>query len=175
MTELQGEFIKTRLEKERETREKHKLELQIEKLNKTIEKKEKATEEGGGGVWGGYDVIERYKEELGKEQMKNKNTDKAKEFIEATVEKQQMEMEEQNVKINLLVTENYKNESVIRKLEMQISQLHNKNDKLVKTNEQLIKKQKVLEESIISLEDQEEDLNVSIKCQCINQLIIIYV
>jgi len=163
MTQLQGEFIKTRLEKERETREKHKLEHLIENLNKTIEEKDKATEEKIKELSEYNDVIERYKEELGKEQMKNKNTDKAKEFIEATVEKQQMEMEEQNVKINLLVTENYKNESVIRKLEMQISQLNNKNDKLVKLNDQLMRKQKVLEESIISMEEQEEDLNKKIE------------
>jgi len=161
MTELQGEFIKTRLEKEREAREKRKLEQKIEKLNKAIEDKEKATEEKIKELSEYNDVIERYKEELSMEKMKSKNAGKAKEFIEETVEKQQMEMDEQNVKINLLVTENYNNESLIRKLESQISQLNSKNDKLTKINEQLLRKQKTMEETIASLEDHEEELNVS--------------
>ncbi|ORX50755.1 hypothetical protein BCR36DRAFT_55931 [Piromyces finnis] len=159
LTEIQGEFIKVRLEKEREIREKHKMEGQIEKMNETIEEKEKATEEKIKEISACNDLIERYKEELSKEQMKNKNSDKAKEFIEASMEKQQAEMEEQNVKINLLVTENYKNESVMKKLEMQITHLQNKNDKLIKYNDQLIKKEKMLEECIASQEEREENLN----------------
>jgi len=162
ITDLQGEYVKMRLERERESRDMRKLEGQLEKMNQTLEEKDKVTEEKVKEISDCNDMIEKYKDELSKEQMKIKNTDKAKEFIEATVEKQQGELEEQNVKINLLVTENYKNESRIRKLENQLSQLQSKNDKLLKTNEQLMKKQKSLEETIVSKDEKEEELNKKI-------------
>ncbi|KAL6625146.1 hypothetical protein U3516DRAFT_584359 [Neocallimastix sp. 'constans'] len=163
ITQLQGDFARIRLEKERITREKRKLEVQMEKMNDVLDEKDKETQEKVKEISDINNVVEKYKDELSKEQIKTKNTSKEKEYIEETVEKQLGEIEEQNVKINLLVTENYKNESVIRKLENQITHLQGKSEKLTKLNDQFLKKQKLMEESIAFHEEREDELNKRIE------------
>jgi len=163
ITELHGNFAKMKLEKERETREKRKVETQLKKLNETIEEKDKDSERKDIELSSCKDMIEKYKDELSMEQIKCKNSIQEKECIEETANRQQTELDEQNVKINLLVTENYKNESIIRKLESQINSFQNKYEKLMRVNEQLIKKQKMLEECIASKDEEEENLNKQIE------------